>query len=229
MQRLSIIIPAYNERRTIGMLLERVFAARFPEGWEREVIVVDDGSTDGTSELVKELRLPVRLIERAENGGKGTALVDGFREATGTHVLIQDADLEYDPEDIPALLDAIDGPKSAVYGSRNLRPGTRKGSFLLRMYVWSVTKLVNFLYGTKLTDLCTCYKLFPRDAAPLFRTGGFEADMLIATALARHGYSIKEVPISYSARTVAEGKKIKYADGIKALFAILSDYLTHRV
>jgi dolichol-phosphate mannosyltransferase len=224
MQKLSIVIPCHNEWGTIGTLLERVLAVRFPHGWEREVIVVDDGSTDGTPELIKEADFPVRLIVRAENGGKGTALVEGFREATGTHLLIQDGDLEYDPNDIPKLLDNINGPKTAVYGSRNLRPGTRKGSFLLRTYVWFVTKLVNVLYGTKLTDLCTCYKLFPREVAALFRPGGFEADMLIGPALARNGYVIKEVPISYSARTVAEGKKIKYADGVRALLAILADY-----
>lgn len=224
MRKLSIVVPCYNERNTAATLLERVFAASLPQGWEREVIVVDDGSTDGTPELVKGLGLPLRLIERAENGGKGTALVDGFREATGTHMLIQDADLEYDPNDIASLLGALSAPNIAVYGSRNLVPGTRPNSYTLRFAVWILTTLVNVLYRARLTDVCTCYKLFPREAVPLFPKGGFEADMLLAPALIRAGYVIKEVPISYDGRTVAEGKKIKYADGFKALFAIIVDY-----
>lgn len=225
---LSIVVPCYNERNTVATLLERVCAVEFPEGWEREIIVVDDGSTDGTPELVKDLDFPILLIMRAENGGKGTALVDGFREATGTHILIQDADLEYDPNDIPALLEAVDdAPDTVVYGSRNLHPGPRKGSLILRAGVWFLTNLINTLYGVRLTDVNTCYKLFPREAASLFRPGGFEADILFDPALIRAGYRIREVPISYSARTVAEGKKIKYADGFKAIFAILADYLRH--
>lgn len=227
MQKLSIVIPCYNERSTVATLLERVFATRFPEGWEREVIVVDDGSTDGTPELLKGLGLPIRIIERTENGGKGTALVDGFREATGTHILIQDADLEYDPNDIGVLLEAATESDVVVYGSRNLRRGARTGSRVLRAGVWFLTKLVNVLYGTKLTDVNTCYKLFPREAASLFPRGGFEADVLFDPALVRAGYVIREVPISYSARTIAEGKKIKYADGFKTMFALIADYLRH--
>ncbi|MEA2701851.1 MAG: hypothetical protein QOE22_560 [Candidatus Parcubacteria bacterium] len=226
MRTLSIVIPCYNERATVRTLLERVLAAKFPEGWEREVIVVDDASTDGTRELLEDIDLPVRVILRSENGGKGTALVDGFKEAKGTHILIQDADLEYDPDDIGTLLAAVDdSPITVVYGSRNLHPGPRKGSFTLRAGVWFLTKLVNVLYRVQLTDVNTCYKLFPREAASLFRRGGFEADILFDPALIRAGYRIKEVPISYSARTVAEGKKIKYRDGVHAAFALLADYL----
>ena len=228
MRKLSIVIPCYNERSTVGTLLGRVFAATFPEGWEREVIVVDDGSSDGTPELVRRLGLSVRIIVRTENGGKGTALVDGFKEATGTHLLIQDGDLEYDPNDIRSLLDALSAQNVAVYGSRNLIPRTRPGSYTLRLAVWILTMLVNILYRVRLTDICTCYKLFPREAASLFPKGGFEADMLLAPALIRAGYVIKEVPISYNGRTVAEGKKIKYVDGFKALYAIVSDYFRHR-
>lgn len=228
MHTLSIVVPSFNERNTIATLLQRVFDAPLPEGWQREVIVVDDGSTDGTPELVKSLGLPIHVIERARNGGKGTALVDGFREATGTHILIQDADLEYDPNDIQYLVAALSGPKSVVYGSRYIRPGVRKGSLMLRAGVWTLTQLINRLYSTKLTDVSTCYKLFPREAAVLFPAGGFEADILFDPALIRAGYRIREVPISYSARTVAEGKKIKYSDGIRAFFGILADYFLHR-
>jgi glycosyltransferase involved in cell wall biosynthesis len=225
MQKLSIVIPCYNERTTVGTLLERVLKVPLPGGWEREIIVVDDASTDGTSDMLAKQNFPIRLIRRTRNGGKGTALLDGFREATGSHFLIQDADLEYDPEDIPLLLNAL-RPDAAVYGSR-YRPDGRRGSKLLRFGVWSLTKLMNFLYGTRLTDVCTCYKLFPREMGTFWQPGRFEPEMLITAELVRQGYQIREVPISYHPRTVAEGKKIKYGDGIRLLATILTDYLAH--
>ena len=230
MQKLSIVIPCHNEEATVALLLERVCAFPLPEGWEREVIVVDDASTDGTRDLLVALadRLPIRVLARAANGGKGTALVDGFKEATGTHLLIQDADLEYDPEDIPTLLAAVDGPRVAVFGSRYLAHRGRRGGPVLRAGVWLITEFINLLYGTKLTDACTCYKLFPKQAAPLFTTGGFAPDTLIGPALVRAGYDIREVPVSYHARSREEGKKIKYADGFHIIGAILADYLAAR-
>jgi glycosyltransferase involved in cell wall biosynthesis len=249
-RKLSIVIPCFNERDTVRTLLGRVLAVPMPDGWECEVIIVDDASTDGTREVLQALDLPARVLYRAMNGGKGTALVDGFALATGTHLLIQDADLEYDPADIPSLLAAldaegvreIDGESQAceatrmtakgdapvvVYGSRNLRPNQRKGKRLLQLGVRFITALINHLYGTRLTDACTCYKLFPRSAVPLFRPGGFDSDILFDPALIRAGYRIIEVPISYEPRSSAAGKKIKYQDGIRAIFALLKDFRAH--
>lgn len=245
-KRLSIVIPCFNERGTVRALLERVLGVAMPDGWEREVILVDDASTDGTRGVLQALDLPVRILYRDTNGGKGTALVDGFAIATGTHFLIQDADLEYDPHDIPALLCALDvqhaspqaaadrvahgeaGDRVVVYGSRNLTPGKREGKRLLQAGVWIITKLINFLYGARLTDACTCYKLFPRSAVPLFKPGGFDSDILFDPALIRAGYRVVEVPISYEPRSTAAGKKIKYRDGIKAIFALLKDFGAYR-
>lgn len=228
MHKLSIIIPCYNEERTVAQLLERVLGVELPPQWQKEIIVVDDASTDGTRDILRgfEPRLMVRYSER--NGGKGTAVARGLSEATGDYVLIQDADLEYDPHDIPALLGPIDaGGARVVYGSRTLRPQQHVRPLLSSSGVWFLTKLVNVLYETKVTDVCTCYKLFPREAGPLFRTGGFESDILITAALARAGYLIVEVPIGYTPRTAAEGKKIRYRDGIRAIVLILKDWLTH--
>lgn len=224
MPKLSIIIPCYNEQATVAELLRRVSAVSLPEGWEREVIVVDDASDDGTQEMLRSLLLPVCLIFRDANGGKGTALKDGFAYASGEYVLIQDADLEYDPSDIPVLLAALGGKRTAVFGSRYLNLGNRSGSRLLRLGVGSITWLINRLYGSSLTDACTCYKLFPREAISLFPDGGFDADALFAPALLAAGYEIREAPVSYVPRTVAEGKKIKYRDGFRILYLIVVRY-----
>jgi len=224
MRTLSIVIPCYNERDHVAELLSRVFAVKMPSGWEREVIVVDDASTDGTQEILRTLEFPVHLILRKENGGKGTALRDGFAVATGTHFLIQDADLEYSPNDIPALLSAVEEGEHAVYGSRYLKKGGGRGSLFLRLGVGFLSWLTGALYGTRLTDVNTCYKLFPRSAASLFPSGGFEADGAFAALLLREGYTIREIPISYAPRTVAEGKKLKFHVGWDTLVAILRHY-----
>jgi glycosyltransferase involved in cell wall biosynthesis len=224
MRTLSVVIPCYNERLHVAELLRRVFAVPMPDGWKCEVIVVDDASTDGTQNVLRALEFPMRKIFRTENGGKGTALLDGFREAAGDYFLIQDADLEYDPKDIPALLCAVDDHMTAVYGSRYLAHTGKRGSPLIRAGVWCITELINFLYGLRLTDANTCYKLLPRAAASLFKPGGFTSDSLIGPALVRAGYRIREVPVSYHARTRAAGKKIKYIDGFRIVGAILRDY-----
>lgn len=227
MPKLSIVIPCYNERANIETLLSRVLAFPLPEGWEREVIVVDDASVDGTRDILKNLSLPVTVFYQEENGGKGSALTRGFKEATGTHILIQDADLEYDPNDIPALLAAIDGPMSAVYGSRNLHHTKREGFWVQRAGVWVITKLINGLYRVRLTDVWTCYKLFPREAAHTFRPGRFESELLFTAELLRAGHAIKEVPIAHYPRPVSEGKKIRYRDGVWGITALILDYLAH--
>lgn len=227
MKTLSIVIPCYNEAQTIQELLFRVERAPLP-GWEREIIVVDDCSKDGTRDLLHAYAGNVTILYQEVNGGKGTAVRRGLAEAKGDYVLLQDADLEYDPEEIQFLLEAVDsGDADVVYGSRNLRPRERSGAFIPRAGVWFITKLMNTLYGLKLTDVWTCYKLFPREAAGDFVAGRFESELLFTAGLARRQYRFAEVPISYHPRDVASGKKIRYRDGIHAIFAIIVDKVRH--
>src|SRR3989338_4802957 len=157
MKKLSIVIPCYNESKTIEKILDRVLAVPLP-GWEKEVIVVDDYSVDGTKDILKKYENRVTVFYQPENGGKGTAVKRGLKEATGDYIIIQDADLEYDPAEIPLLLDATtDG--NVIYGSRNLHHVKRRGFIYQRLGVWFITKMINTFYGLKLTDVWTCYKL----------------------------------------------------------------------
>ncbi len=227
MKKLSIVIPCYNERHSVLELLKRVLAVQLPAGWEKEVVLVDDASTDGTRDILKASSLPVRIFYQEKNGGKGSALRRGFSEITGTHALIQDADLEYDPKDIPALLQALNEKTQVIYGSRNLHHVVRKGFFVQRAGVWFITFLMNTLYRTRLTDVWTCYKLFPAKEAYLFQSGKFESELLFTAALLRRKYAIGEVAISHHPRDAAHGKKIRYRDGISAIIKIVLDYLAH--
>jgi len=227
MASVSIVIPCYNEARTIDELLARVRTADM-RGWEKEIIVVDDASRDGTPGLLKKYEETMHIIYLDKNGGKGTAVRRGMKEATGDYVLIQDADLEYDPADIPNLLAVIKiGAADVVYGSRTLDPKTRHGGLLPRIGVWFITKLINALYDLSLTDVWTCYKLFPREASGDFTAGHFESELLFTAALARRGYRFAEVPISYAPRACTEGKKIRYRDGLYAIMIICVDWLRH--
>ena len=227
MHKLSIIIPCYNEERTLETVLTNVLAVPLPEGWEKEVIVVNDASTDRSAEIADSFASSATIIHQAKNGGKGTAVHAGFARATGDYVLMQDADLEYDPHDIAALLVPIDeGRAEVIYGSRTMAH-TVKGPLLPRTGVRVLTILINSLHQLQLTDVCTCYKLFPRESAHLFKMGGFESDILIAAALSRAGYRFVEVPISYHPRTRAEGKKIRYRDGLWAIAVLVADWIVY--
>ena len=233
MYKLSIIIPVYNEEGTVEEIVRRVEAAPMPPNWEKEIIIADDASTDGTRDVVRRLESRVRVLYCEQNGGKGTAVFEGLKAATGTHMITQDADLEYDPNEIQLLLEQISAGKAdAVYGSRtlkhreyldSLKPEDRRGARVARRGVWVLTKLINMLWGLHLTDACAGYKLFPAAAAPLWRKGGFESDIRLAGALARHGFTITEVPVSYHPRGFSEGKKIRYKDGIIAIMVLLKD------
>mgnify|MGYP003394180997 CR=1 FL=1 len=223
--KLSILIPAYNEEKTIVEILRRVAAADI-RPFEKEVLVIDNNSSDATASLARAAP-SVRVLSE-KSPGKGAALVRGLAKATGDLVLFQDADLEYDPADIKKLLSVIEsGTADVVYGSRNLSPKTRRGALVPRVGVWFITKLMNALYGLSLTDVWTCYKLFPREAAGDFIAGGFESELLFTAALARRGYRFAEVPISYTPRKVSEGKKIRYRDGMLAIGALVFDWLSH--
>lgn len=222
-QTLSIVIPCYNEAHTIEKLLAKVFAIGLGE-WRKEVIIVDDGSIDGTRDIVERYAERAIVVLQSKNSGKGSSVHAGLAHATGEYVLLQDADLEYEPSDIPALLVALSGAE-VVYGSRNLRPRERTGAYIPRVGVWFITKLINMLYRLSLTDVWTCYKLFPIEAAADFKSGRFESELLFTAALARRGYRFVEVPISYHPREVSEGKKIRILDGLLAIIVIIMDWI----
>lgn len=228
MSRLSVVIPAYNELNTVENLLRRVAAAPLPEGLDLEMVVVDDGSSDGTRELLRQLEEradpPFRLIEHPENRGKGAALRTGFEHAAGDIVLVQDADLEYNPRDYPVLLQPIvDDEADVVYGSRFLGGPHRVLFFWHYLGNRALTTLSNMFTDLNLSDMETCYKVFRvevlRDLKLYSDRFGIEPEITAKVAKAK--VRIYEVPISYHGRTYAEGKKIGWRDGVSAIWAIL--------
>jgi len=228
--RLSVVMPVYNERNTIREIIRRVEEVTI----EKEIIIVDDGSTDGTRALLEELEREVaanrtgtnriRFFFQPKNCGKGAALRRGFREAQGRIVTIQDADLELDPNDYHKLLVPIEnGTVDVVYGSRFLgKPPSGPDSW----HAWG-NKLLTFTSNTftslNLTDVWTCYKVFRRELLQEIEIKedrfGFEPE--VTAKIARHGWRLCEVPISYQRRTYAEGKKIGWKDGVKAIWCII--------
>jgi len=225
--KLSIIIPCYNEERTIRELLSRVLNIDLSP-WQKEIIVVNDASTDLSVEILKAFGNKIKIVHLEKNSGKGTAVMKGLVEATGDYILIQDADLEYNPTDIPALLKEIGSrPGKVIYGSRNIHHEKRNGFIFQRLGVWFITVMINGFYGRRLTDVWTCYKVFPKTAKKHFLPGRYEAELLFTTALIRDDYEIVEVPISHAPRGVADGKKIRYRDGFRAIQVLLADRLSH--
>ena len=217
-----MIIPCFNERGTIQAILERVRHVDVP----KEVIVVDDGSSDGTREILDHLseRFPdVIILHHQRNRGKGAAVRTGLRCATGEIVIIQDADLEYDPDDYLAVIGPIlEGRAEVVYGSRNLR----RNRYSYLTFYWGgrlVTLVANLLYGARLTDEPTCYKAFRRAVIQDLdlESTGFELCPEVTAKVLRRGYAIHEVPISYNARSREAGKKIKARDGILAIWTLI--------
>ena len=218
--KLSVIIPAYNEKATIAPIINRVREVTLAEGWEKELIVVDDGSRDGTREILQGISFPdVRVIFHERNQGKGVAIRTGVAEATGDYVIIQDADLEYDPREYDKLLAPLRQKQAdVVYGSRFL--GRRERMSLVQLIGnRALTIITNVLYGTVLTDMETCYKVIPTAVLRTLKleSRGFEFEPEITAKLLRRGYKILEVPISYVGRSAEEGKKIDWRHGFPAL------------
>jgi len=219
--KLSIIIPCYNEQETIGALLEKV--CQVPV--EKEIIVVNDGSSDRSPEIIREFasRENLRLINHPRNYGKGRAFKSGLKVATGEVVIVQDADLEYDPQDFIPILDKFkaDGVE-VVYGSRNLKKENRRSYF--RYYLGGVllTKITNLLFSSRLTDEPTCYKAFRREVINNLdiEADGFEWEPEVTAKLLKAGYQIEEVPIRYYPRSFKQGKKLSWRDGLKAIWTL---------
>ncbi|MDE3154909.1 MAG: glycosyltransferase family 2 protein [Acidobacteriota bacterium] len=218
---LSVVMPAYNERDTIEEIIGRVMAVPI----RIELIVVDDGSRDGTRDILARLQRQhgFKLVLQPTNQGKGAALRRGFAEVTGDIVVIQDADLEYSPEEFPALIELIcQGRADVVYGSRFLG---RHRVFLFTHYVGNriVTFLTNVLYNTILTDMETCYKAMRVEVLRSFtlESSGFGIEPEMTAKIFKRRYRVYEVPITYDGRGYDEGKKITWRDGLVALWVLL--------
>lgn len=225
MPLLSIIIPVFNEAETLNEILDRVLRVDFADmNFTRELIIVDDASTDASWELITRRQSEFAIILRhPQNQGKGAAIRSGLEHVRGDYIVIQDADLEYDPEEIVKLLAPVTkGKADVVYGSRFT--GERRNMFL---HHWIgnrfLTGLTNILYGTTLSDMETCYKLFSRKSLSgiKIQSNRFNFEPEITAKILKKKIRIYEIPISYSGREYSEGKKITWRDGFSALWAIV--------
>ena len=231
--KLSIIIPVFNEERTIVKIVEKVSKVEIPNT-TREIIVIDDGSTDASASVIKNAKLKIknlRTVRHEKNQGKGAAVKTGIEAATGDYIIIQDADLEYNPQDISRLLSPITrGVAQVVYGTRlkrgpRLSRDERTPQFLLHYFGNRfLSLLTSMLYGQWITDMETCYKLFPKNAVVGINLHAkrFDFEPEITAKLLKKGYKIHEIPISTIPRGYNEGKKLNtFKDGIVALWSLL--------
>jgi glycosyltransferase involved in cell wall biosynthesis len=228
---LSIIIPVYNERKYLRKILAKVDSQKVP--LDKEIILVDDCSKDGTKDILKDLEKTdrYRIFYHKINKGKGAAVRTGLSHANGDIILIQDADLEYSPKDYPKLLTPILGGKTqVVFGSRFK---SKKGDLKEHQHItfeihvfgnWFLTHMTNILFFSRLTDMETCYKVFTREvyeAIPRLKATRFDLEPEITAKILKSGFKIKEVPIDYFSRDFAEGKKITWRDGVKAAYYLM--------
>ena len=221
MEKITVLIPVYNEKDSLLELLKRVESVDF--GLEKEIILVDDFSTDGTKELYSQINH--KILYHEKNMGKGAALRTGLKEATGDIVIIQDADLEYNPEDYIPLVELIKENKAdVVYGSRLLDNRNSK-SFLFLSFIANktLTVLTNILFGAKLTDMETCYKAFKREFIQNIdiKSNRFDFEPEITAKVLKQKVRFKELPITYNARAFDEGKKIGWKDGVQAIWTLI--------
>lgn len=226
MKKLSIVIPIYNEKNTLEEIISRVEKADVGK-MEKEIILIDDCSTDGTQKILKKLENKHKVVYHKKNQGKGAALRTGFRRAIGDILMVQDADLEYNPDEYPNLLKPIlDRKADVVYGSRFTGIGAHRV-----LFYWHhlgnlfLTTLSNIFTNLNLTDMETGYKVFRKevikDILPKLKSNRFGFEPEVTARVAKGRYRIYEVGISYYGRTYKEGKKINWRDGIKAFFAII--------
>ena len=223
--RVSILIPVYNEALTLPLVIQRVLAAPLPEGCEKEIVIINDGSTDGTKELADQFRgTPLVVVHHSPvNFGKGAALRIGIAQATGDILLVQDGDLEYDPNDYPKILAPIlEGRAKVVYGSR-FAQGVQGMKFANWVANKVLTLAANILYGANITDEATAYKAFAREAIAGLKLScvRFEFCPEVTAKVRRLGFEIHEVPISYNPRGILQGKKIRWQDGVEALWTLI--------
>jgi len=223
--KLSVIIPVYNEKKTIREIVKRVIAVKLPQV-KKEIIIVDDASTDGTKKILKEMvkeNHRLKIFYHLQNQGKGAAVRTGLKQASGDYFLIQDADLEYDPQDIPRLLKPIqEGKAEVVYGSRFT--GEHRNMFFWHMLGNKFLTLVtNLLYNTTLSDMEVCYKLFSKQALAgvVLKEDRWGFDPEITVKVLKKGIRLYEVPISYTGREFEEGKKINWRDGLRILWILV--------
>lgn len=216
---LSVIIPVYNESETISQIIDKISGLNI----DKEIIVVDDGSTDGTDKALRSLSYAnLKIIHHARNRGKGAAVLTGLAHTSGDFVIIQDADLEYDPNDYFKLFDTIKRTNAdIVLGARFTKE--YKGLFMHRLGNRFLTGLLNLLFGVKLNDSFTCYKLMRRQAliALGLKSQGFDIEVEILARAINKKLLIEEVPVSYNPRSYSQGKKIRCADGLKAALKII--------
>ena len=223
LRKLSVIVPAYNEERTIKQTLERLVGLKLV-GWKTEIIVVSDGSTDNTDKIIRNLRLPQNAVKvfKPKNQGKGAAIKTGLLKSTGEYVIIQDADLEYNPQEIKKLVKKAEMENlSAVFGTRN--KGI-KNAYKYPVMFWGARVLywlINLVYKQDLSDPENCYKLVKRKMLDFEITEkGFGVEVELVARLAKKGIKIAEVPIRYTPRGYSEGKKITIWDGVKAIWLV---------